>query len=52
MLVEWRPRKHPSGTVSPILKNAWVSTFKNGLMVHSKFYMSHGDALKATGLSE
>jgi hypothetical protein len=52
MLVEWRLRKRPTGVESPMLKNAWVSTFKEGLMVHSKFYMSHGEALEAAGLSE
>jgi hypothetical protein len=52
MLMEWSPRKRRSGAEPPVLKNALVSTFKNGLMVHSKFYMSHGEALEAAGLSE
>jgi hypothetical protein len=29
-----------------------ISTFRNGLMVHSKFYMSHAEALEAAGLSK
>ena len=52
MLVEWRLRARSSGTELPVWKSAWVSTFKDGLMVHSKLYMSHAEALEAAGLRE
>lgn len=52
MLVEWRPRVDFSGSDLPVWQNAWVSTFRDGLMVRSKFFMSHAEALEAAGLSE
>jgi hypothetical protein len=52
MLVEWRLRARSSGNELPVWKNAWVSTFKDGRMVHSKLYMSHREALEAVGLRE
>jgi hypothetical protein len=32
-------------------KHAWVNTFRDGLIVQSKLYMSQSEALKAVGLS-
>lgn len=50
LLVEWRPRA-PSGERVVSRKNAWVSTFRDGLMIRSKFYVSHSAALEAAGIS-
>ena len=36
----------------PFGKFAWVSTFKDGLIVHIKLYMSPSEALEAAGISE
>ena len=36
----------------PFGKPAHVYTFRNGLIVHWKGYMSQADALEAAGLSE
>jgi hypothetical protein len=33
-------------------KHAFVNTFRDGLVVHSKLYMSQREALEAAGLSE
>ena len=30
----------------------WAHTFRNGLIVHQKLYMSQSEALEAAGLSE
>ena len=52
MLVDWQLRGRSSGNELPSWNSAWVSTFKNGLTVHSKLYMSHSEALEAAGLRE
>lgn len=36
----------------PFGKCAWVSTFKDGLIVQAKLYMSQSEALEAAGLSQ
>jgi hypothetical protein len=33
-------------------EHAWVNTFRDGLILHSKFYESQSEARKAVGLSE
>ena len=33
-------------------KLAWVSSFRDGLPVHAKLFLSHAEALEAVGLSE
>jgi hypothetical protein len=36
----------------PFGKFAWVSTIRDGLVVHVKLYMSQSEALQAVGLRE
>jgi hypothetical protein len=36
----------------PPAKGAWVFTFRDGLIVHMKLYISQSEALEAVGLSE
>ena len=36
----------------PPAEGAWVFTFRDGLVVHMKLYMSQAEALEAAGLSE
>ncbi len=51
-LIEWRPREHLSSSEAPVWRNAWVCTFREGLMTHAKLFMSHPAALEAAGLRE
>jgi ketosteroid isomerase-like protein len=51
-LFELRMRGRSTGIELPGGKLAWVYTFRDGLMVHQKFYMSQSEALEAVGLSE
>jgi hypothetical protein len=52
MLVDLRMRGRSSGIEVPFGKHAFVTTFRDGLMVHSKLYMSQTEALEAAGLSQ
>jgi SnoaL-like protein len=52
MLLDLKMRGRSSGIDVPLGKHAWVTTFRNGLMVHSKLYMSQSEALEAARLSE
>jgi ketosteroid isomerase-like protein len=52
MLLEQRMRGRSTGIEVPLGKRAWVATFRDGLIVHEKLYMSHSEALEAVGLSE
>ena len=52
MLLELRLRGRSTGIEFPPAKGAWVSTFRDGLVVHMKLYMSQSEALEAAGLSE
>ena len=52
MLLDLRMRGRSTGIEVPFGKHAWVSTFRDGLMVHQKLYMSQSEALEAAGLSE
>jgi hypothetical protein len=52
MLFDLRMRGRSTGIEMPFGKVAWVYTFKDGLIVHEKFYMSQAEALEAVGLSE
>lgn len=45
-------RGRVTGIEVPLGKHAFVATFRNGLMVHNKLYMSQAEALEAAGLSE
>jgi hypothetical protein len=52
MLLDLRMRGRSSGIEVPLGKHARVTTFKDGLMVYSKLYMSQSEALEAAGLRE
>ena len=52
MLLDLRMRGRSSGIEVALGKHAWVAMFRDGLMVHSKLYMSHAEALQAAGLRE
>ena len=51
-LIELRMRGRSTGIEMPFGKTAWAYTFRDGLVVHQKLYMSHAEALEAAGLSE
>jgi SnoaL-like protein len=52
MLLDLRMRGRSTGIEVPLGKHAWVTTFRDGLMLHMKLYMSQLEALEAVGLSE
>jgi SnoaL-like protein len=52
MLLDLRMRGRSTGIPVSFGKHGWVTTFRNGLMVHSKLYMSQSEALEAAGLRE
>jgi SnoaL-like domain len=52
MLLDLKMRGRTTRIELPFGKFAWVSTFKDGMVVHVKLYMSQAEALKAAGLSE
>jgi SnoaL-like domain len=52
MLLDLRMRGRATGIEMPFGEFAWVSTFKNGLAIHVKLYMSQAEALEAVGLGE
>lgn len=45
-------RGRSSGIEVPLGEHAWVTTFRDGLMIHSKLYMSQAEALQAAGVRE
>jgi SnoaL-like domain len=47
-----RMQGRSTGIEVPVPEYATVSTFRNGLVVHWKLYMSQSEALEAVGLSE
>ena len=51
MLLDMRMRGRSTGIEIPFGKLAWVSTFRDGLIVRAKLYMSQADALEACGLN-
>ena len=51
MLLDLQMRGRSTGIEMPFGKFAWVSTFRDGLVVRVKLYMSQSEALKATGLT-
>jgi SnoaL-like domain len=51
MLLDMRMRGRSTGIEVPFGKFAWVSRFRDGLLVHAKLYMSQSEALEASGLS-
>jgi hypothetical protein len=52
VLFDLRVRGRSTGIEMPFGKLAWVYTFRHGLIVHMKLYMSQSEALEAVGLSE
>jgi ketosteroid isomerase-like protein len=52
MLFDLRMRGRSTGIEMPFGKVAWVYTFRDGLIVHQKLYLSQSEALEAVGLSE
>jgi ketosteroid isomerase-like protein len=52
VLIDLRMRGRSSGIEVALGKHAWVITFRDGLMVRNKLYMSQSEALEAVGLSE
>ncbi len=50
MLLDMQMRGRASGIEMAFGKFAWVGTFRDGLMVHAKLYMSQSEALEAVGL--
>jgi hypothetical protein len=52
MLMDLRMRGRSTGIEVPFGKVAWIFTYRNGLVVHQKLYMSQAEALEAAGLSE
>ena len=51
MLLDLKMRGRATHIEMPFGKFAWVSTFKDGLVAHVKFYMSQAEALESVGLS-
>ena len=51
-LFDLRMRGRSTGIELPFGKLAWVCSFRDGLLVHQKLYLSHAEALEAVGLSE
>ena len=52
MLCDMRMRGRSTGIDVPLGKFAWLGTFRKGLLVHAKLYMSQSAALRAAELSE
>jgi hypothetical protein len=52
MLLDLHMRGRSTGIEMPFGKFAWVSTFRDGLVVHVKLYMSQSETLEAAGLSK
>jgi len=51
-LLDLRMRGRSTGIEMPLGKHAWVATFRDGLIVRQKLYMSQSEALKAASLKE
>ena len=51
-LVDQWMRGRSTGIEMPLGKYAQIYTFRDGLVVHWKLYMSQSQALEAVGLSE
>ena len=51
LLAEFGMRGRASGIETTLGKFAWVSTFRDELIVHAKLHMNQAEALEAAGLS-
>jgi ketosteroid isomerase-like protein len=52
MLLDMQMRGRSTGIEMPFGKFAWVSTFRDGLVVNVRLYMRQSEALEAAGLPE
>jgi hypothetical protein len=52
MLFDMRMHGRSTHIEVPFGKVAWLFTYRDGLLVHQKFYMSQSEALEAVGLAE
>ena len=52
LLFDLRVRGRSTGIEMPFGRVAWVYTFRDGLIVHMKFYVSQPEALESVGLSQ
>lgn len=52
LLFDMRMRGRSTHIELPFGKVAWVFTYRDGLLVHQKLYMSQAEALEAVGLAE
>jgi ketosteroid isomerase-like protein len=50
-LLDLRMQGRSTGIEVPLGEHAWVATFRDGLIVHQKLYMSQSQALQAAGLA-
>jgi ketosteroid isomerase-like protein len=48
-LLDLRMRGRSTGIEVPLGKHAWVATFRDGLIIHQKLYMSQSEAREAVG---
>jgi ketosteroid isomerase-like protein len=51
VLLDTRMRGRSTGIEVAAGKTAFVTTFRNGRIVHNKLYLSHSEALEAVGVS-
>jgi hypothetical protein len=51
-LLDLRMRGRSTGIEVELGKHAWVATFRDGLIVHQKLYLTQPEALEAVGLRE
>ena len=51
MLLDLQMQGRSTGIEVPFGKFAWISTFRDGLIIHAKIHMSQAEALETCGLS-
>src|SRR2546423_1827269 len=52
VLIDLGMRGRSTGIDVALGRHAWLTTFRDGLMVHNKLYMSQSEALESVGLSQ
>jgi hypothetical protein len=52
VLIDLQLRGRSTGLEVPFGKHAFVTSFRDGLMFHTKIYMSQSEALEAVGVSD
>ena len=50
-LLDLQMQGRSTGIEVPFGKFAWISTFRDGLIIHAKIHMSQAEALETCGLS-